>query len=263
MSFLGFTLRDIKQTYKIYRMNLRNRYLGSRMGLFWAILNPLLMLGVYIFVFGVMMRVTVAGSTSPLDYVRWFICGFSPWMALSEGITLSCSSILSNIQLVKSFAMKSELLPISSACLGLPQLVVGLTVVILLSFITGAGISLHILWLLAVIPLMFMFLSGLAFFLSACTVFVRDILQFIGTILMALMFMSPVFTPIESMPWILQVVSPFNPIYQIVDPFRQILFYQRAPSLLGLLYLLGLTLVLWGVGLWFFRRLKGFFESAL
>lgn len=244
-------------------MNLRNRYLGSRMGLLWAILNPLSMLAVYIFVFGVMMRVTVPGSSNPLDYVRWFICGFSPWLAISEGITFSCSAILSNMSLVKSFAMKSELLPISASLQGLPQLVVGLAVVILLSLITGAGLSIHILWLVVVIPLLFLFLSGLSFFLSAITVFVRDLLQFIGTLLMLLMFMTPVFTPIESMPKILQTISIFNPIYHMVSPFRQILFYQTAPSIGGLLYLFALSCLLWLVGLRFFRRLKGYFESAL
>ncbi len=263
MSILGFTVSDVAKTYKLFRLNLRTRYFGSYFGALWMVLNPLLMVLVYVFVFSVFLGVTIEGSDNPLDYARWFICGFSPWIAINEGIISSCSAITGNVQLVKSFPIKKELLPMAQAALGLPGLLVGVVVFFILTVMTGAGFTLSMLWLLPALLLTFLFLMGLSFFLSALTVFYRDINQVVGTILMALMFLSAVFSPASSMPQPFQVALRFNPIYQIIEIYRRTLFYGIGPDWFGIAYLVGLSAVLWLLGLRVFRRLSGLFESAL
>lgn len=262
MKIFGLNYKDWSQAYRLFRTALRNRFLGSRMGLLWAVLNPLMMLFLYIFVFGFLMK-SSSESRDSLEYVRWFICGFTPWMAFSDGIVYSTISVTNNIQLVKTFPMKTELLPISHAAMGAPQLLVGIVVVLILSAITGAWYSIHILWLLFLIPLILSFLAGLGFFLSSLNVFVRDISQIIGTLLMFVMFFTPIFYDATTLPKWAYTITFFNPVYQIVNNFRLVLIDHTNPNFWGLGYLLLLTLVLWSTGLPLFRRLKGYFESAL
>ena len=102
MSIIGIIHSDAVQTYKLFRMNLKNRYLGSRFGLAWSVLQPLIMMIMYIVVFGFIFQIKIAGSDNPIDYVIWFICGFAPWMAINEGIALSTSAIMSGISIIKN-----------------------------------------------------------------------------------------------------------------------------------------------------------------
>ncbi len=263
MSVFGFNGGDMARVFRLLMMNLKRRYLGSKLGLVWAILNPLLMMSVYLFVFGFVLQSKAPGSERSLDYVVWFLCGFAPWMAVNEGVNTSALSVVTGVQLVKNFAIKSEVLPVSAAMMGLPQMIIGTLLSIALCLISGAGITWHIVFLIVIIPLIFAFLSGLAFFLSSATVFLRDFAQVIPTIMMLLMFFTPIFYTMDQMPYIVQRITFFNPVYQMCQPFRAVIYLHQLPDFLGLAYLAALALLLWWLGLKFFRKLKGYFESAL
>lgn len=259
MSIFGAT----REVYKLFRMNIRNRYLGSKVGILWAVIQPLLMMMIYILIFGVVLQLKVEGSENSFDYVIWFICGFTPWMAINEGIMSTASSIISGISLVKNYAIKSELLPIASALMGLPQMLVGIAVTFILSFLSGRYLSWHIFWLVLIIPLMFLFIMGIGFFVSAMTVFIRDMIQIIPTFMQLLFYLTPIFYGSERFSGSVLILVFSNPFYQICNMFRQILFYHTNPDFLGILYIMVLSGLLWICGLVFFRKLKGFFESVL
>lgn len=251
-----------QRIYKLLRMNLRNRYMGSKMGMFWAVLQPLTMMLTYIFVFGFIFESKVAGSDNSLDYVTWFLCGFTPWMAINEGIMATASSVISGVSLVKNFSIRAEFLSIASALMGIPQMLVGLVVIFLISFATGLGSSWHIVWLLPVVFILFLFITGVGFFLSATTVFKRDMIQIIPTFMQFIFYFTPIFYGAEQL-GIFGKATFINPIYQICTAFREILFYHSNPDIKGLLYVLVLSSVLWIAGYRYFCKLKGFFESAL
>ena len=253
---------SVQRIYKLFRMNLRNRYLGSKMGMFWAALQPLTMMLTYIFVFGFIFQSKVAGSDNSLDYVIWFLCGFAPWMAINEGIMTTTSSVISGVSLIKNFSIPAEFLPLASAMLGIPQMLVGLLVIFILSFFSGLGISWHLIWLIPVIFIMFLFIMGLGFFLSATAVFKRDMIQIIPTIMQLIFYFTPIFYGTEQLGRLGQI-SVINPIFQICNSFRNILFYHTVPDIPGLIYVTVLAVIMWIVGYRYFCKLKGYFESAL
>jgi lipopolysaccharide transport system permease protein len=123
--------------------------------------------------------------------------------------------------------------------------------------------SWHILWLFPVVILQFAFISGISFYTSATMVFIRDVGQLISSLLLLIMFFTPIFYTREMMPAIVQKITFFNPFYQITNGYRSCLLYHKIPSLLGLTYLGLLDILLWYTGLKFFRRLKGYFEACL
>jgi lipopolysaccharide transport system permease protein len=260
---LGFNRSDLRITFNLFKMNIRDRYLGSRVGMCWSVINPLLMLGMYVFVFGFIFKSKLPGSSTSLSFVIWLISGYAPWMAISEGLSTATTSIVSGVSLVKNIVFKTELLPIAATLVGLFPMAIGLIILLLLLIVEGTGLSWNILWLLLLIPLQVAFLTGLGFFLSALNVFIRDIAHMLTSVLMLLLFFTPIFYTKEQMPEIIQKITFFNPFYQITQAFRLALVHKSQPDSAGILYLVALTALLWWAGLKLFRKLKGYFESCL
>ncbi len=263
MRLLGFDVNDIALTYNLWKMGLRDRYLGSYLGLFWAILQPTLLLVLYTFVFGIVLKVQPQGISSPIAYVIWMFSGLIPYFVFNEAISSSANSLISNASLIKNIVFKSETIPIAAVFNAIVPLIVGLIFIFLLLIIDGQMLTWHILLLLPIILLQFIFLIGLGYLLSATAVFFRDIIQLIPTLTMALLFATPIFYPIENMPAIVAKLTFFNPLYQMVQPYRGVIVNHQVPDLFGLLYFGILSLVLLMVGLFYFRKLKGYFEMVL
>ena len=158
-------------------MNFRDRYLGSTLGSFWAIANPLFMLGLYTFVFGFVFKVRLPGADTTLAYVVWLISGYGPWMATSEALMTSTSSVVGAAGIVKNMAFKTELLPISSAFLGLVTLTVSFSFLLILMPFADNPPTVHVVLLPAIIAIHFLFVISLGIWLAAINVFVRDTIQ--------------------------------------------------------------------------------------
>ncbi|MCP5268572.1 MAG: ABC transporter permease [Zoogloeaceae bacterium] len=249
--------------FNLFKMSVRDRYLGSSLGSFWAVTNPLFMLGLYTYVFGFVFKVKLPGAETTLAYVIWLISGYGPWIAMTESIMGATNSVIGASGLVKNLAFKTELLPIAGAMVGLINLAVSLLFLLLLMVWAGTPVSPYILLLPLVVVLQFLFAAALGVWLSVVAVFVRDIVQMLPTLLTALMFMTPIFYPYESMPRMVQFASLVNPFYQIAEGYRSILLRGEGPSIFGLVYvgLASLMIFCWGLAV--FRRAKGSFDSAI
>jgi len=259
----GFNKADISTTFYLFKMMIRDRYLGTKFGMLWGVIGPLLMLSIYIFVFGFVLKSKAPGSERSMDFVIWLISGMVPWLAISEAITASANSVVSGIALVKNIVFKTELLPIASVFTGLFPFSVGVIILMILLFSEGNGLSISALWIFLILPLHFFFLVSIGLFLSAITVFVRDVAQILSSVLMLFLFFTPIFYTIEQMPQIIQTVTFYNPIYQIVQFYRDILVAGTHPNFLGMLYVFTLSSIIFITGLKFFRKLKGHFVSVL
>ncbi|MEF8729091.1 MAG: ABC transporter permease [Accumulibacter sp.] len=259
----GFTRYDFRLLINLFRMNLRDRYLGSSLGSFWAVSNPLFMLALYTYVFGFVFKVRLPGSETTLAYVIWLITGYGPWIATTEAIMGAANSVVGASGLVKNLAFKTELLPVAGALVGAINLAVSFVFLLALLIWSGSPITWHVVFLPVVMLLQFFWIIALGMWLSAIVVFVRDILQILPTLLTAIMFVTPIFYPFESMPAIIQTVSSANPFYQISDAYRSILIGNHLPTYWGLLYVAAISFVVFYYGLSGFRRAKGSFDSAI
>lgn len=259
----GFNKQDIRLAFNLFKMNVRDRYLGSSLGSFWAIANPLFMLALYTFVFGFVFKVRLPGAETTLGYVIWLIIGYGPWIATTEAIMASTTSVVGAAGVVKNMAFKTELLPISAALVGSISLGVSLFFLIILIAISGNIPDWHVVWLPLIVVLQFFLIISLGLWLSAINVFIRDLGIALPNILTIIMFMTPIFYPIENMPIFVQHVSFANPFYLIADAYRGVFMYHKTPSLIGMCYTFLLSLTIFYFGLAAFRRAKGYFDSAL
>lgn len=263
MILLGFDRRDARLGLGLFRMMLRDRFLGSALGVAWAVANPLLLLGIFTFVFGFVFQSRLPGASTSLTFVLWLISGYAPWLAISEGLVSSSFSVAGNSGIIKNLAFKTELLPIASVLTGLVPLGVGLVFLVCLLAATGGSPA----WVWLIVPLgvmlQFVLLAGLALILSAVTVFVRDVALALPNLLTLVLFASPIFYPIASFPAFLRPVARFNPFYVVTEMYRAPLVEGASPPAVSMIYLAILAGLLFYTGLVFFRRLKSHFDSRL
>lgn len=259
----GFERHDFSVILSFARNNLRDKYLGSALGSLWSVLQPLIMLAVYTFVFGFIFKVRLPGAETTLAYAIWLISGYGPWIGFTEGVMAAATSITSSTGLVKNVAFKTEVLPVAAVMTGSLPIIVSLCFLAVLLVVDGNVPTWHVLVLPLVIVSQFLLVVSIGIPLSAITVFFRDLTYALPNLLMIVLFMSPIFYPLESLPHIFQVVSVFNPIYILVESYRSILLYHRLPNFFGLgcVSLIGIAMI--SLMLRYFRRLKGYFDSAL
>lgn len=261
----GFERTDYRMMYNFFKINLSDRYMASTLGGLWAILNPIMMLGIFTFIFGFVYQAKLPGATTTLSYVIWLISGYGPWLAISEGLLGAANAIISNSGVVKNMAFKTEILPISSVLVSIVPLTVSLCFLVLIMFFDGNSLTWHAIMVIPVIALMYFFMFGLGFFLSAVTVFLRDLVIVLPNLLMIILFVSPIFYTLESMPKPIKMASIINPFYILTEGFRQPLVYHTIPTnlLYELLYVLLLATTLYCVGLSRFKKVKGYFTSVI
>ena len=263
MTFLGFDRRDARTVLNFFRMFLRDRFLGSRLGAVWAVLNPLLMLGTYTYVFGFVFKTRLPGADSTLAYVVWLIAGYGPWLAITEALNGAANTVVSNASLVKNMVFKTECLPLAATLMGLVPLSVSVVFVLVLMTVDGNMPTWHLLAVVPGVMLMFAFLGAVAIGFSALTVVVRDFSVILPTLLMAALFVSPVFYPPETIPRLLRAWANWNPLYLMAEAIRLPLVYHRLLPMQQWLYMLALTAVIGLFNLYVFRRAKGGFASML
>ena len=238
------------------------RYRGSMAGLFWTVIQPLLLMLTYFFVFALVLRVRFGPGTEesgPLDFLLYFICGILPWLAFSEALARASSVLLEHRTLVTRVLFPVEILPVNIAVAGLVSELFALLVYLGGLLILQGGIPATALLLPVVLVPQVLLAVGLCWFLAALGVFLRDTGQFMGALLTLLFFATPICYPESMLPagglWLLEK----NPVYVLVRSYRAIFLEQTAPPwpALGWLAAAGLAAYVLGFA-WFWKSRKSF-----
>ena len=107
--------RNWHLTWALAKREITDRYAGQMLGMLWTVGNPLLLMGVYLFIFGVVFRVRIGGTIDlPMGYTTYILSGLIPWFAVSESLNKGCSIITGNSNLVKQVVFPLEILPIKA-----------------------------------------------------------------------------------------------------------------------------------------------------
>jgi lipopolysaccharide transport system permease protein len=247
----------------LFKINLRDRYLGSGLGPLWAIINPLLTLVIYSFLFTFVFKARIPGASSGMAYVIWFLSGFVPLLSISESMSFTTVSVVRSASLVKNIVFKVECIPIADTFVAMVPFTVGLLFVNGLLFINGIYPSWHFIVLVPLIIVQVILLAGIGLILSATAVFIRDLSQIIPTIVLLITFGTPIFYSIDALPDIARRLEYFNPFYHVIQSYRNILISHTLPELSGFIYLTCVSLLCFIVGLKYYRALKGFFTIVM
>jgi lipopolysaccharide transport system permease protein len=255
--------RNRKLLATLAARDLRTRYRGSVLEAGWAILNPLLLMGTYVFVFGFVLQARFPGETSSTGYLLSFLAGLVPWLGFNEGVARAPFSLLENRNIVKKLVFPVEILPLVPLASGLVTQGVAL-LILLIGFVATRGWPpATALFLAPLLVMQLLWSIGLAWFLSGTGVFLRDLGQIIGFLLTLLFFLSPICYPETALPeWSRPALSA-SPVYFWVIAYRTVLLDGRLPDLGAYAILLGSGILITWIGYVWFRRLRGQFADAL
>ncbi len=236
------------------------RYRGSILGILWSFLNPVLMLAVYTFVFSVVFKARWnAGSDSRTEFALVLFAGLMVFNLFSECVTRAPSLILSNANYVKKVVFPLEILPWVSLGSALFHTLISLCVW-LLFYGVFFGVPPVTAWLIpvVVVPLI-AFTLGISWFLASLGVYLRDVAQIIGLLTTVLMFLSPIFYPVSSLPEEYRGLFQLNPLTPTVEMVRDVLIWDKLPewTLYGISLIAALMVAFLGFA-WFQKTRKGF-----
>ena len=246
---------------QLVKRDVVGRYRGSILGLIWSFLHPLFMLLVYLFVFGVVFQIKwgIDPQTGDKEFGVILFSGLILHALLAECLVRSPGIIATNTQFVKKIVFPLEVFPLMIVSTAFFHFCIGF--LLLFIFNTLAHETVHATILLApvvVLPIVILAL-GISWFLSSFGVFVRDVGQMTGILATVLLFLCPIFYPLEAVPEQLRWLLYLNPLTLIVEQFRSIVIFGRMPDWTGLLvyYVVALTVMRLGYG-WFLRTRRAF-----
>jgi lipopolysaccharide transport system permease protein len=210
-------------------VELAKRYSGSTLGKAWLVLQPAILLSIYLFVYLVIFQVRFPGYGT-WDFVLYVFCGLIPFLGFSESITTGSQSIKANLQLVHNFLMPIELIPVRSVLISMAGQVVSLGLLVLLVLVTQ-GIGPQAFWVLLFVLLQVFLLIGLVWVLSMLVVLLPDATYFINFAIMLLMFVSPIGFKPDMVPAHLRFVVYANPLWYMMELYREVLLDGQWPNL--------------------------------
>jgi lipopolysaccharide transport system permease protein len=241
------------------------RYKGSALGMLWSFLTPLLMVLVFTFVFGEIFQARWAGSANSggIDFASALFTGLLAYQFLSDCLSRAPLLVVSNANYVKKVVFPLEILPVVSVVAAVFHLLVAYG--ILLALILASHWTLGPTALLAPLVLLpfVLLILGLSWAISALGVYLRDVGQLIQPALTALLFLSPVFYPLSSVPSALHPVYWANPVTYVSETLRGVLLHQTPPDPVTWLLFTGISLLVAWVGLGLFQTARRGFADVL
>jgi lipopolysaccharide transport system permease protein len=248
----------------LIRREVAARYRGSVLGVSWTLLQPLLMLALYTFVFsGVMKARWGTGEGGHGDFALMLFSGLILHTFFAECLTRFPPLMLQHTSYVTKIRFPLQILPV--AVVGSAAFHLLVATLLLLPAMALLGMMPPVtLLLFPLVLLPFVLLTlGLGWWLAALGVYLRDIGQMMGMVTTALLFLSPILYPLSLLPEGLRPWVMLNPLTIPVESFRSVMIAGAAPSLLPLLLYTVAALLVAGSGYGFFQKARRGFADVL
>ena len=242
---------------------IRQDYLENLTGFAWLILQPLILLAVYAFVFSTIFKARIPEAAG-IGFVPYLAIAFWPWTAFSEAVLKANSSITANAALIGKVAFATEQIPLATVTATFIMHLIGYIAVLIVLQVMGTDI--HWLYLTIAIPiivLMWVFACAIALFTSAIQVFVRDLAQILPPLMTFWFFTTPILYSASYLPASIQKFAQWNPMAWFVARLRDLLLFGEINLGIGALIIVVFLLIFSWASLRFFRRFSGHFEDFL
>jgi ABC-2 type transport system permease protein len=199
--------------------DLKLKYRDSVLGFVWSLANPLLLILVYSFVFGHILR------GGPPNFAYFLMVGILPWNFSAQSLMMSTGSILDNGTLIRKVALPMEVFPITTVLFNLAQFMFALVVFFPMAWLF---FKVPVAWswvsFFPILVLQVFFTLGLSFIISTATVFYRDVRHFTEIFLTLLFWLTPVVYDIHAAGPVLKQVLYMNPISYFVLAYQDTLY---------------------------------------
>ncbi|BDA72037.1 ABC-2 type transporter [Calothrix sp. PCC 7716] len=238
--------REIKLLYK-----------RSVLGIAWTLISPLLQLGVFAFVFQLVVPVNLP------HYSSFVFSGLLVWNWFQTSLFQATGVIISSRPLIRQPGFPTPILPVVTVTTGLIHFILALPVLIAFILIDGIKLTPLILFLPILQVLQFAVTVTLSYVLAALNVTFRDTQHTIGVLLQLFFYLTPVFYDIDTVPKAYQSLYLINPMANLVTAYRDILINGTQPNWLALLLLTISTTIILPVGYFYFKKQSARFVEEI
>ena len=236
----------------------RVRYRNMSLGVFWSLLNPLLMMGVLTFVW-----TRIVPNPTIKHFPVFVLCGLVPYSFFNVAWVSGTLSILENSTLVKRVPVPREIVPIASVLSSCLHLGIQILLLLLAVVAFGLGVNIYWLWLPLVWALEIVFVCGLALLTSAINVYIRDMRYVVESVIMVMFWLVPIFYSFENIPKRFAFIYELNPVAALIFALRAILLHASQPHTSTVLKLMLVSFAVFAIGWFAFRRMKGSFYEHI
>lgn len=210
--------------------DLRHRYAGSGMGVFWNVLNPLAQILVYTIVFSQIMVVRLPGGASTADFAIYICTGLLPWIAFSECISRGANSFIENANYLKKLPIPEQIFVAKGAVSATLSLFISMLLLFVINLFIGSGAK----WTWTAVPFILLLFQcfgfGIGLMLSSFNVFFRDIGEILGIFIQMWMWLTPIVYLKDIIPSHFLSIMAFNPAYPFVDALHMSIIYGNWPE---------------------------------
>jgi homopolymeric O-antigen transport system permease protein len=239
---------------QLVRRELRQKYQGSALGVAWYLINPLVLMGAYWFLFGVVLPVFEVE-----DYPLFLLCGLVVWIFFSQSLTAASTSLLDQGALIRKARFPRETIPASVVAVQVVTFLAVLALVAIVCVAVRGTLDVALLALPLVLAGLAAFTLGLGLIVAVLHAYYRDVAPILGAALLPWFFLSPIFFGVDrivdggakrfALEWL-------NPVAPFITGVRDVLYAGKVPGLEVLAYCVvaGAVAVLAGRAL--FRRLE-------
>lgn len=241
------------------------RYRGSMLGLAWSFVTPFVMLLIYTFVFGVVFRARwgLEAEGDMTSFALVMFIGIMVHGVFSDAINRSPSLILDNTNYVKRVVFPLELLPVITLGAAVFHMLVSLVVWTIVALVILHSLPWTAVLLPVIIAPLLVATLGLSWILSSLGVFVRDVSQTVGIFTTAMLFLAPVFYPLDALPDAFRPLILANPLTFVIEQARDVLIWGKLPSWPGLAAYWVISLLVAQFGFWWFQKTRKGFADVL
>ncbi len=254
--------KDKSIVKEISRQDFKGRFAGTNLGFFWAFIQPIIIVSIYWLIFEVGLK---AGPGGDAPFLLWLLAGICPWFYLNDMMNTTANSLIEYSYVIKKVKFNIWYIPlvkiISSTKIHL--FLAGVTIVVFM--LQHYTLSIFIFQIVYYTFCTFMLGIGLSYFNAAITVFFRDMAQIVNIIMQYSMWTVPIMISKDNFPKVLQPLLRYNPIYYIVQGYRdsfiyKIWFWQR-PWIT--IYYWVVVMILFLLGMSCYKKLKTSFADVL
>ena len=261
--FLQNLINNRSLIYQLVRRDFEQRYVGSVVGWLWGIVHPLVLLGVYTFVFTYAFGMRLPHGEVTDSYPLFLFAGMLPWLLFSETLQRSSSALIDYANLIKKTVFPAEIVPLSIFLSTWISHLLGLALLIAIVGIRNHEISFALLLLPGYFFLLGLLSLGLAWIAAALNVYLRDTAQVLSVILTAWFWLTPIFLFEAQFPKPVSGILYWNPLVYVVRGYRECILGNSLPSSMDFLLLAIFSLTAFILGGLFFRYSKRGFADVL
>lgn len=245
------------------RQDFRDRYAGSALGIAWAFINPLVMITIFVVVFSSVMGARLPGVTSAYGFSVYLVAGLLPWTAFANTVSRCSSVFLDRRHIIGKVHVSLFRLPLYIVLSEVITFFIAYSIYLCFLAATGNLPGSVFFMLPLVLLLQQIFAFGLGLFFGVLNVFLRDIKEAVGVLMMFWFWLTPIVWVPEIAPdFILNLQEYFNPAYWFIDAYHSIFVHDRLPDLGALIRLAIIALLClfaaWRMLKWLERDIRDF-----